>query len=260
MHSRKIINLPKPQISMNLNTNPFRAAEIGIPLYILQNVFTTAHYGTDITNPQNIGLQFLLGYFTYGTDRLLDSIDDINNDINTTFYNSTILDQVVANLFMSYFFIIMIFEKNIATKPLSFAITSTVYYKNFKQNFGLLKPFYIAFFWTIGSIVAPCVLHDNNYDILYSPLDYLPAFLSILGSSNIADIKDIEEDSINNITTIPVKYGALEAYKFSVLALFLANFIFLLNPHFFDRPVVNWGFEIQNLLPVFSPLFLNITL
>ena len=46
-----------------------------------------------------------------------------------------------------------------------------------------------------------------NYEIFNYPLDYLPCFLTLFATSNYADIKDIQEDKMNNITTIPVAIG-----------------------------------------------------
>ena len=48
--------------------------------------------------------------------------------------------------------------------------------------------------WTLSAVILPCVLYENDFSILKYPLDYLPCFLNILASSNLADVKDIEED------------------------------------------------------------------
>ena len=37
-------------------------------------------------------------------------------------------------------------------------------------------------------------------------LCYIPCLLTMFSTSNIADIKDIEEDTLANIQTIPVKF------------------------------------------------------
>ena len=74
------------------------------------------------------------------------------------------------------------------TYPLLFALTSTLFYRDFKKNFGELKPLNIAIFWTLGCVILPCVIHDGNYDILYNPNIYLPNFCIMFGSSNMLDI------------------------------------------------------------------------
>ena len=53
--------------------------ETGIPLLIFQNIFTNLHYGYDISTLQNILFQLAVGYFTYGTDRVLDAYDDTSD-------------------------------------------------------------------------------------------------------------------------------------------------------------------------------------
>ena len=66
-----------------LNTiyNPIIGSSIGIPLNIIQYIFTNIYYNYNIVNIELILLQFAIGITTYGTDRLLDAID----------YNNTIL-------------------------------------------------------------------------------------------------------------------------------------------------------------------------
>ena len=69
--------------------------------------------------------------------------------------------------------------------------------------------------------------YENNFNIIDDYQVYLPAFFSLVSSSNLADIKDIEEDKINNVNTIPVLYGKDTAYGFSVATVLLSFFIFL---------------------------------
>ena len=84
---------------------------------------------------------------------------------------------------------------------------NVLFYRDFKKNFGELKPLYIAVFWTLGCVILPCVIHDNNYEILYHPNIYLPNFCVMFASSNVLDIKDIEEDKQENIKTLAVLLG-----------------------------------------------------
>ena len=60
--------------------NPIIGSNLGIPLNILQYVFTTTYYHENILNNELILLQFAIGIFTYGTDRLLDAIN-YNKDV-----------------------------------------------------------------------------------------------------------------------------------------------------------------------------------
>jgi len=60
--------------------NPIIGSNLGIPLNILQYVFTTTYYHENILNNELILLQFAIGIFTYGTDRLLDAINYNKDD------------------------------------------------------------------------------------------------------------------------------------------------------------------------------------
>ena len=102
--------------------------------------------------------------------------------------------------------------------------------------------------WTFSTLILPCVLIDNNYSILNSPLDYIPEILILFATSNLADIDDYEEDKQNNIGTIPVKYGKKNALGVTLLSLSIASLLFGLNPNYINRPFINSIFEIQNAL------------
>ena len=67
-------NKPKRMINtIHHLVNPIVGVDVGIPLNIFQNIFTNLHYGNDITTLKIVGLQFLIGYYTYGKDRYNDA-------------------------------------------------------------------------------------------------------------------------------------------------------------------------------------------
>jgi len=76
-----------------------------------------------------------------------------------------------------------------------------------------LKAIYISSFWVLTSIIIPSVWYEGNYNIINDPLNYIPCFLSILGTSNLADIKDLEEDKEDGINTWPVIFGKEKSSK-----------------------------------------------
>ena len=84
--------------------------------------------------------------------------------------------------------------------------------------------------------------------------------LTIFGTSNLADAKDVEEDYNNNITTIPVRYGYKFSNTLSVSALFLSSILFLINHNYNDRPIINNLYEIQNIVSFIIPLLTNNTI
>jgi 4-hydroxybenzoate polyprenyltransferase len=142
---------------------------------------------------------------------------------------------------------------HINTYPLLIALTSTLDYRNFKKKFGNLKPIYIGIFWTLGCVILPSILISDDYLILTEPTIYLPSFFSMFASSNLLDIKDIDEDKNENINTIPVLYGENNAIIISHSALFISMLIFFQNENFYNNYFLSGLYELQ----IFSSFFLN---
>ena len=81
----------------------------------------------------------------------------------------------------------------------------------------------------IGCIILPCVLHDNNYEILNHPTIYFPGFLTMFSSSNLIDIQDIDEDKEEGIDTLAVLLGEKNTIFASNLCIFLGLLLYLEN-------------------------------
>ena len=257
------ISFLKNQSLKMIDANPVIGLDVGIPLNILQNVFTSLHYGFDITTFKIVLLQFMIGYYTYGYDRFLDSNSNESlNDKKKESYKYLIKYSEIYKItypltFILISTILLLDENSYINLPFVFLILTSNYYKDFKTQFPLLKPFYISTMWTLSAVILPCVLYDNDFSILKYPLDYLPCFLNILASSNLADVKDIDEDKKNGINTIPITYGKDFTIYFSLICLFLSSLIFGLNHNFLLRPIFNSLFEIQNVGLSFIPFILN---
>ena len=236
-------------------------AELGIPLNLFSNIYTSLHYGDDITTIQSILIQFLLGYYVYGIDRLKDAkeynilekldkekygekkqilYDEINN--NPTLFKFTLN---LSLLILCY--LLFIDNYDITHLPFFLLIYLCGEYKSYKQNLSIFKSSYISIMWTIGCVILPCVLYENNYSILNSPLDYVPCGLLIFGSSNFADIPDLEEDKLNGIKTLAVEYGKEISNFISIIALGLASILVIENPNFDQRLIINSLLEAQQL-------------
>ena len=112
---------------------------------------------------------------------------------------------------------------------------------------------YIALFWTLGTVFLPIIIEDKNYDLINYPSIYLPCFLSMLASSNLLDIKDLEEDRSEKIYTIPVLFGENSAIFISHISLLLAMIIFIFNTNYYDNLLISSLFELQT----FGSFFLN---
>tara|TARA_X000000368_G_scaffold331199_1_gene268345 strand:+ start:6168 stop:6917 length:750 start_codon:yes stop_codon:yes gene_type:complete len=219
--------------------NPIIGSNIGIPLNILQYIFTTTYYDKNILTDKLILLQFAIGIFTYGSDRLFDAID-YNSMVNKSIvysidkinYYDYLISTINYNIFLiisSYIYIFYILNHNQETYPLLYVLTSTLFYRDFKKNFGELKPLYIGIYWTFGCVILPCVLYDNNYDILLHPSIYIPSILLMFSTSNMLDIKDIDEDRKNGINTLAVKFGKFNSELISNSCYIIGLVIYLTN-------------------------------
>ena len=189
----------------------------------------------------------MLGFFTYGTDRFFDAFNkDIpNKDIDIYFReNKEILSILLLFSYIKINADLLVVEE---TQLLTIPLASTFFYRQFKEKFGELKAIYIASFWTLAAVIIPCIWHDNNYDILKDPLNYVPCFLSILGTSNLADIKDIEEDKENGIDTWPVLLGKEKSAQLSFGIILLSTLLVLINKNIYNFPIESSLFELQNI-------------
>tara|TARA_B100000497_G_C7573511_1_gene345528 strand:- start:64 stop:939 length:876 start_codon:yes stop_codon:yes gene_type:complete len=251
-----------------LNTiyNPIIGSSIGIPLNIIQYIFTNIYYDYNIINIELILLQFAIGITTYGTDRLLDAIDynntivlNNNNEIipleKKNYYNYLLknVNYNIITILSSYLYILYLLSQESETYIFILLLSSTIFYRNLKKEFGQFKAIYIGIFWTIGTIILPIVYHDQNYDIINYPLIYLPNILSLFGSSNLLDIKDIKKDKEDNIYTLPVLYGENISTCISHIAIFLSILLFSQNNNFDSNLWLTSLYELQN----FGSFFIN---
>jgi hypothetical protein len=250
-----------------MDNSLLNGVDIGIPLNIIDNVFTNLHYGHDITTSRVLLLQFLIGYYTYGKDRYKDSIEyfEALKSNHTSQISCAIPPKKVQLYEMLYkrryayqlsycvvfyciSFILLNDEYWYLNIPPLFALYSTEYYKQLKDTVVGFKPFYVASMWTFSAVILPCLLHDHDYSILQDTSDYVPCFLSLFACTNLADIKDIEEDTINNVKTIPVYVGEKNAKAIILISLILSSYIFGIHPRYYERPIVNGLFEVQNII------------
>ena len=218
--------------------SPIIGSELGIPLNILQLIFTTTYYNEIIINPKLILLQFCIGVFTYGNDRYWDAIEysntnntDIYSPVKRDYYDYIIDNKanVELQLFMVSFYLMYIILQDYSLFPIFPLLTSTINYRNFKRQYGEYKAIYIGVMWTIATVILPCIIHDHNYEILQHPNIYLPDVLLMFGSSNMLDVKDVEEDSKNKINTLPVIFGDKKAIMISNIAYLTGISIFVSN-------------------------------
>lgn len=240
--------------------NPLNGLDIGIPLNIFSNIYTNLHYGYDITTTNSILIQFLLGYYTYGKDRYSDAIEYYETPYKIEKQKEELYNFLYENkkfydltLNLSFIWIGYLFANQQTTSeiinniPFIPILYINGYYKYFKQNLNIFKPLYISIMWTVSTIIIPCVLYEHTYEILKFPADYLPCLLTLFATSNFADSKDILEDKINKINTIPVKYGLKTSNIISFAAIVISSILLIENINFENRIVINSLVELQNV-------------
>ena len=248
------INSQTHRTSLITNEDFLTGLEIGIPLNIFSNIFTNLHYGYDITNWEVVLMQFVLAFYTYGKDRYYDALEFQKNPYNTSkieLYNTINNSREGYRLaiFSSYliFTIWVLINDNILF-PYILLLYLNGEYKLYKKYLGIFKAAYIGFMWTMSSVILPCVVYDNSYDIFSYPIDYLPCFLILFATSSFADNKDISDDIINSIETIPLKYGIEKSNLINLFALIVASILLIENPNFENRIWVNSLVEVQNFV------------
>ena len=170
----------------------------GVPLVIYEEVFTTLHYNHNILTPTDISISFLLAFLAYGYDRLRDAT---SYDIKTTSeskqvtYDSInkIREIYVLALISSFLYLNHELYKSQENYVFSLPLLLSFIYKDIKSFLGIFKPLFIGTMWASASVIIPCVMHDNSFDILKDPLCYVPCALSLASTSNIAVSTDIFE-------------------------------------------------------------------
>ena len=268
LRNKMLINKKSISTTSMYVMNPLPGLDIGIPLTIFENAYTTLHYGENIVTAKSVLLEFLIGYYVYGTDRYQDALEYAIKPYSTTKkdlydYINSHKRLMIVTLFLSEMGILSLFildqhpEMNI---PFLLLLESTRYYSDMKKYLGVLKPLYIALMWTTAAIILPCVMYEHNYNILNSPHDYLPCTLTLFAASNIVDNKDIIEDRENGIQTIPVVIGEEKSNMLNMVALIASSLLLGFNSHYLDEPIFNSLLEIQNAGISFLPFVLNATL
>lgn len=202
--------------------------QIGIPLFLFQQVYTYHHYGDFVSGMLEPSiLQFTMGNYIYEKDRLLDAFEYKENQLfiekKDTKYKYLLEHKKEALLSIDISFIISLFlflnNDLFLNVPFISLMNIASYYKEWKPKVTLYKPFIIAFFWTISTIIIPCVFHDHNYSIIEDYRDYVPCILTLASTSNVIDCKDYEEDKYNNIETFATKYGIKKAFQLSMVCI-----------------------------------------
>ena len=182
---------------MKLNLRPVLGAEVGISLLLMQ---AAAHH--QIT-PSLVICDLAISHSIYGRDRLMDQVVEhsIESGVETDFFNVT---TSIATLLA--FFYLFKFECIECIPVVTFLSTA---YSKTKATLNVAKPFFIGTLWAYAIVILPPDEVPNDLFLVYSSL--------YAATSNIADIKDIEEDKENGIITLPVKFGEKTTFTISAV-------------------------------------------
>lgn len=221
----------------------------GVPLVIYEEVFTTLHYNHNILTPTDISISFLLALLAYGYDRLRDAT---SYDIKTTSESKQVTyDSInkiqgiyILALVSSFLYLNHELYKSQENYVFSLPLLLSFIYKDIKSFLGIYKPLFIGTMWASASVIIPCVMHDNSFDIFKDPLCYIPCALSLASTSNVADIKDIKEDKEEGVQTFATEYGKLNTKMISLAGLCISSALYACHPN----AGTNIFFEIQNAI------------
>ena len=170
--------------------------DVGINLALMQ---VAAH---NSLTPELCIVDLLTSMSCYGYDRYKDSDTKI---LPESFY----LGAISAAAFLYA-------KDGLVEESITLIMISTGY-RQIKTYIGVVKPLIIGGLW---SYAITCLPHQYNFD----PYLFGYYWCTYTGASNILDIKDIESDRENKISTVPVVYGKRPTLLLSI-ALFACGLV-----------------------------------
>lgn len=191
--------------------------------------------------------QLFFAHSAYGYDRLMDVKRNETNNEELIDYVNHHTEQIHTTISLSILIGVICLFQNQHTIPLILPfLYSVFYYREFKKQFPLLKPFFICTLIITSSVIFPSVIMENNFNILKDINALIPPFANLYSSSNYLDIFDYDLDKANNITTLAVLYGNRTALGASVMANVISFVSNINHPNFNSNPI-NYLFQAQNI-------------
>lgn len=247
--------------------------ELGIPINIISKVANDVNFLYSPVSKESILLNFLLGFSSYKQDRYLDAkeyfknLEVLNNDNTTEFiiynpkhyyYSNLINDDknvklIELSLFCSYLSI-CIFSIYYHIGVILPLFSSTFLYKYFKknENISFLKPFYVASMWSICTCILPQIIYSavylNNYEYLLNYNIGYSTFFNLFALTNLADLKDYNEDIMNGVNTLPIILGQSKTKGIILISALLSTFLFIESDYYIHN-FQNLFYTSCNLFP-----------
>ena len=196
--------------------------EMIVPVNVIAETANTCVYNSHITDETSI-LNGLLAYSVYKFDRYRDAqeIGMIRDNTTEFLLFSSIISTITLLLYTQQVSLLILY-------------LSTFMYKNIKRLDVPVKPFYVASLWAVTT-----GLND---------IHILPFWLNIFALTNLADISDIDEDILENVTTLPTYIGKETTFNLCIASSIIATIAFTQTPYF-ENNMLNDFFIFSNVIP-----------
>lgn len=196
--------------------------EMIVPVNVIAETANTCVYNSHITDETCI-LNGLLAYSVYKFDRYRDAqeIGMIRDNTTEFLLFSSIISTITLLLYTQQVSLLILY-------------LSTFMYKNIKRLDAPVKPFYVASLWAVTT-----GLND---------IHILPFWLNIFALTNLADISDIDEDILENVTTLPTYIGKETTFNLCIASSIIATIAFTQTPYF-ENNMLNDFFIFSNVIP-----------
>ena len=196
--------------------------EMIVPVNVIAETANTCVYNSHITDETSI-LNGLLAYSVYKFDRYRDAqeIGMIRDNTTEFLLFSSIISTITLLLYTQQVSLLILY-------------LSTFMYKNIKRLDAPVKPFYVASLWAVTT-----GLND---------IHILPFWLNIFALTNLADISDIDEDILENVTTLPTYIGKETTFNLCIASSIIATIAFTQTPYF-ENNMLNDFFIFSNVIP-----------
>jgi len=180
-------------------------ADVGLSLVISQY---SAHHSI---TPLLVITDLCIAHSIYGRDRLADQ-----NNPMVVFQYSTLFALILT---------CCIFTETGQYELVPIMSFLSLGYKDVKPKLKTFKPIFIGFLWAYVIVYAPW----SDYLVTTTAADEQALFIFFTclysASSNLADIKDIDQDKKDNIMTLPSQYGENVTYLVSGLIILLSLYV-----------------------------------
>ncbi|MDO9001731.1 MAG: UbiA family prenyltransferase [Bacteroidota bacterium] len=211
-----------------------------VAFFTLQTALIFPKYSEHIL--QFILPNFIATFVLYNIQRLYYAAI-LKDTIKYNWYNKNrrlIFTLIILAIFCSFNFLWNFFLENLQVLFLYIGLTflSLFYFLPPFQlrNNGLLKPFIIAFVFIFTSVVLPLISEFDKSVFIYA----IGQFCFISALCLLFDIRDVENDSVAKLVTLPIKLGIANTKYITIILvlIYLATAFLMSNTNFLITSIV----------------------